>query len=156
MVASHDVAGEPYPKGGWLLDWSRFCALQSRVGDLGPTTARRPAPLGTQWTPTPLRKSKDIPQIQDLERCRSSLSVKGNVRSEFLPARPNPQDSTILSSSTAGVCLIWAWLSWVPWKWIKNYTTFQLSLDLIIVRIFNAVLLFWLDYLSYFIPRKIL
>ena len=112
------------------------------------------------WEPSEPQPHRENPRIFPKSRTLKGAAAPSQWKAMWGVNSYQPgqtlQDSTILSSSTAGVCLIWAWLSWVPWKWIKNYTTFQLSLDLIIVRIFNAVLLFWLDYLSYFIPRKIL
>ena len=101
--------------------WSRFCALQSRVGAQGPTTAQRLVPV---VKPQPHQENPRIfPESRTLKG--AWLHPLGERQcEEWIPYQPGQtlQDSTILSSLTAAVCLISAWLSWAM-TMIKNYAT---------------------------------
>ena len=56
MVASHDMAGKPYPAGGWLLLESVLCTTKPSWGP-GPHNSPKAGTPGSPWlNPNPTKK----------------------------------------------------------------------------------------------------
>ena len=97
--------------------WSRFCALQSRVGVPVPNgpKAGTPGNPGHTWEGLP-QPHQENPRIFPESRTLKGASAPSQRKAMWGVNSYQPgqslQDSTILSSLTAAVCLIWAWLSW--------------------------------------------
>ena len=96
--------------------WSRFCALQSQVEVPVPNgpKAGTPGNPGHTWEGLP-QPHQENPRIFPVSRTLKGASAPSWRQAMWGVNSYQPgqtlQDSTTLSSLTAGVCLIWAWLS---------------------------------------------